>query len=57
MVQVIKYMVIVIGNGGTEVHVVDYHITERTEAEAERQWYIETNDVDPDNVQVVEYKG
>ena len=40
-----------------EVTIVDCNIHSKEEAEAEREWYIVTNEIDPANVKVVEYKG
>lgn len=56
-----KFMVIAVtdknGDLIPEVTIVDCNIHSPEEAEAERQWYIVTNEVDPANVRVVEYKG
>ena len=56
-----RYMIIVVSdvNKDTtpEVTIVDCNIHNKQEADAEREWYIVTNEVDPVNVKVVEYKG
>lgn len=56
-----RYMLIVIGEdaetGLPTIKMMDCNIHNKEEAEAERQWFIVTNEVDPANVQVVEYKG
>lgn len=56
-----RYMVIVISDVNKdnipEIKLADCNITSKEEAEAEREWYIVTNEIDPANVKVVEYKG
>ena len=56
-----KYMIIVVSDVDKvnipEVKMADCNIHNKEEANAEREWYIVTNEVDPANVRVIEYRG